>query len=104
MEIAQEVIALTDNFPKRFQFSLVNQIERASVSIPSNIAEGYSRRTAKDQVHFYYITLGSLSELETQLILSTRSKYIDRSVMEELWNKLIELRKIIHGLIRSKSS
>jgi len=103
MEIAEEVIPLTDNFPKRFQFLLANQIERASVSIPSNVAEGYSRRTPKDQVHFYYIALGSLSELETQLVLSTRCKYIDRNVMEELWKKLQELRKIIHGLIRSKS-
>ena len=103
MEIAEEVILLTDDFPKRFQFSLVNQIERASVSIPSNIAEGYSRRTAKDQVNFYYIALSSLSELETQLILSTKCKYIERDIMEKLWHKLQELRKIIHGLIRSKS-
>ena len=102
MEIAEEVILLTDNFPKRFQFSLANQIERAAVSIPSNIAEGYSRRTAKDQVHFFYIALGSLSELETQLVLSTRCKLIDRTIMEELWKKLQELRKITHGLIRSK--
>jgi four helix bundle protein len=49
MEIAEEVLVITEKYPKRFQFSLANQIERASVSIPSNIAEGYSRKIIKDQ-------------------------------------------------------
>jgi four helix bundle protein len=102
MDIAEVVLILTEAFPKRFHFTLCSQIERAAISIPSNIAEGYSRRTPKDQTHFYYISLGSLSELETQLILSTRRKHISRDAMKMLWPTLEEERKIIHGLIRSK--
>jgi len=68
MEIAEEVYAITENFPKRFHFSLANQIERAATSIPSNIAEGYCRKTKKDRSHFYFIARGSLAELEPKLL------------------------------------
>jgi len=100
MEVAEEIYTLTENFPKRYQFSLANQIERSATSIPSNIAEGYCRKSKKDRSHFYFIARGSLAELETQLTLATRKQFIDREVMRILWDKLQELGKIINGLIR----
>lgn len=103
-EVAEEVYTITENFPKRFHYSLANQIERAATSIPSNIAEGYCQRTRKDRIQFYFIARGSLAELETQLVLTTRKKFIEREVMELLWNKLQELGKIINGLIRSDNN
>lgn len=97
MEIAEEVYAITENFPKRFHYSLANQIERAATSIPSNVAEGYCRKTKKDRSHFYFIARGSLAELGTQLTLATRMKFVDRVVTLKLWDKLQELGKIING-------
>jgi four helix bundle protein len=101
MEVAEEVYDITADFPKRLQFSLANQIERAATSIPSNISEGYCRRTKKDQTQFYFVARGSLAELETQLILSTHKNFMTRETMQNLWPKLQELGKIINGLIRA---
>ena len=72
MELAQEIYRLTGLFPAREQYGLVSQMRRASVSIPSNIAEGYGRRTQKEYKRFYSIAFGSGLELETQLLLSKR--------------------------------
>jgi len=72
MELAQETYRLTGLFPAREQYGLVSQMRRASVSIPSNIAEGYGRRTQKEYKRFYSIAFGSGLELETQLLLSKR--------------------------------
>ena len=65
---------LTEKFPKSELYGLVSQIRRASVSVPSNIAEGYGRRTQNEYIQFLHIALGSLRELDTQLIIALRSQ------------------------------
>ena len=69
MQLVKEIYILTDNFPKDEVYGLRSQMERAAVSIPSQIAEGYLRSHKKEYLHFLSISLGSAAELETQVII-----------------------------------
>jgi len=102
MDIAVEVYKLTDNFPSEEKFGLISQMRKCSVSIPSNIAEGAARNSKKEFVNFLYISLGSLSELDTQLELANRLEYIDKKKWEQIDDQLIEEDKVLSGLIRSQ--
>lgn len=95
IELTKNVYLVTKNFPKEEIYGLINQIRRASVSIPSNIAEGASRQSNKEFIQFLYIALGSLAELETQLIISKEIGYINKIEFD-----LEEIRKMILGLIK----
>lgn len=86
--IVVKVYQLTKAFPSEELYALTNQIKRASVSIPSNIAEGYGRNTDKSFSHFIDISRGSLCELETQLIIAKELGFI---VNFELYNEIFEL-------------
>lgn len=70
---------LTRSFPKEEQFGLTNQIRRCAVSIPSNIAEGFSRYSKKEKVNFYRIAKGSLSELQSQILIARDLEYINQT-------------------------
>ena len=70
IELVREIYILTRNFPKLEKFVLIDQIHRAAISIPSNIAEGQTRQYSKEFKQFLYIALGSLAELDTQLIIA----------------------------------
>jgi four helix bundle protein len=76
MDLAAKVYEITDKFPKHEMYSLADQMRRAAVSIPSNIAEGKGRRTTKDFIHFLYVARGSLNELSTQIKLAKRIGYL----------------------------
>jgi len=88
-------------FPKEEQYGLTSQIKRAVVSISSNIAEGFSRRTSKDKKQFYYISLGSLTELQNELLVARDLNYIKKEVFIYLADKTIEVSRLINGLIKS---
>jgi four helix bundle protein len=75
MDLVVEVYSITNNFPKEEVYGLTQQIRRSAVSIPSNIAEGAARESDKEYIRFLYISLGSLSELETQLLIGKRLAY-----------------------------
>lgn len=79
-------------------YGLTSQIKRAAVSIPSNIAEGAGRKGDKEFIQFLYIALGSLAEVETQLLLAKRLKYVD--AIEDTVKDIERLTKLIYGLIR----
>ena len=73
--LVEDIYALTKNFPSDEKYGLSSQIKRAVVSVPSNIAEGAGRKGDKEFIQFLYIAMGSLSELETQLILANRLQF-----------------------------
>ena len=97
MKFAKQIYLLTADFPKEETYGLVSQIRRSAVSIPSNIAEGAARNSSKEFIQFLYIALGSLSELETQLLLSEEIGIIKYSKVE---NNIEQIRKMLVGLIK----
>lgn len=98
MELADHIYTLTDSFPVRETYTLVDQMRRAAISIPSNIAEGRTRGSDRDFIHFLLISRGSCSELDTQLLLSEKRGYISQQqavvacrLCEEVSNRLTNL-------------
>jgi four helix bundle protein len=94
------IYAITNTFPKSELYSLTNQIRRASVSIPSNIAEGWGRYLTKQYIFFLRVSRGSLLELETQLIIARNLKYIEQSTLDDLLSQTEELNKMLNAMIR----
>lgn len=92
-----EMYRVTSDFPERERFGITSQIQRASVSVPSNIAEGHSRSSNADFTRFLYMSLGSVRELESLLEVSLDLGYLD-SISEQI-DKLQEIAKMITGLI-----
>jgi len=95
------IYKLTKPFPKDEQYNLTSQIRRAAVSIPSNIAEGYGRRTTPDYIRALYIAYGSNCELETQIMLSGDLGYIGEQSLESLREDIREVERMLKALIRS---
>ena len=77
VDFVTDVYQITNTFPNHELYGIVNQIRRAAVSIPSNIAEGAARKHKKEFVHYLHVALGSMAELETQLIISQKLNYLD---------------------------
>lgn len=100
MELVDAIYTFVEAFPNSEKYGLSSQITRSAVSIPSNIAEGASRNSEKDFARFLEIGLGSAFELETQLIIAERRKYISESHLEESIMKLTSLQKRIYALRR----
>jgi four helix bundle protein len=100
-ELVLGVYKATENFPKSEQFGLVNQLRRAAVSVTSNIAEGFSRQTIADKRHFYFMALGSSTEIQSQLLIARDLKYITKDVFKSLADLSIEVNKVLNGLIKS---
>ena len=98
MDFVVKVYGLFEQFPQEEKFGLVAQLRRASVSIPSNIAEGCSRNNPKETMQYLYFSLGSLSEVETQLILSERLGFI--RIEDEIMQMIVEIRNMLYGVIR----
>lgn len=101
IEFVTKIYSITHQFPKEEIYGLTSQIRRAAVSVPSNIAEGAARKSKTEFKQFLYISLGSLSEVETQLIISKNLEYIDKTTYDNLNHKVISIRKMITGLIKS---
>jgi len=101
MDLVTEVYRLTDTFPRREVYSLTDQIRRAAVSVPSNIAEGQAHFSRAEFVHFLRHSSGSLAELETQLLIAQRLEYADQAKVEALLKQVVEVGKILNGLINS---
>ncbi len=102
MELVTDIYRLTKSFPKEELYGLTSQIRRSAVSVPSNIAEGAARKNKTEFIQFLYIALGSLSELETQLIISKNLNYSE--TISSLLSKVTDIRKMIFGLIKSIKS
>lgn len=103
-KLVLEIYKITSEFPKDEMFGLTNQMRRCAVSITSNIAEGFSRQFYKEKVQFYYISLGSVTELQNQLLIARDVCYINNGQFQELANLSVKVHKIINGLIKSSKS
>ena len=97
--LVSEIYQLTSSFPKEEIYGLTNQIRRAAVSVPSNIAEGNGRGTSKDSNHFNFIARGSIYELETQLFIAFDLGYISEDQLKSILDKISECKKILQGFI-----
>src|SRR3990167_5600783 len=84
-----EIYRITNGFPREESFGLTNQIRRASISITSNIAEGFSRRSLKEKYRFYAMALGSLTEVQNQLIIASDVKYLSNDKFQEIAEQTI---------------
>ena len=101
IELVNLVYKATKNFPREELYGLTNQIRRASVSVPSNIAEGSARASTKELIHFLYISLGSLSELETQLIIANNLEYLTSEDLKKFEDKITVIIKMLSVLIKT---
>ena len=97
IEIAVKTFQLTDTFPKEDKYGISQQMTRSGISIPSNIAEGSSRRSEKDYARFIEISLGSSFELETQLIISEKLSKGDQTLLQNLKENITDQQKMLTG-------
>lgn len=97
IELVKEIYQLTTNFPADEKFGLTSQIKRAVISIPSNIAEGWGRKSTQNYIQFLRISRGSLFELETQIMISKELKII--SDCEKIDLLILEISKMLNALI-----
>lgn len=97
VDVGKKIYLITSRFPSEEKFGLVSQLRRAGVSVSSNIAEGCGRRTNKDLANFLDIALGSVREIESQLIFSKELGFLSESKLDELEGDLDELGKMISG-------
>lgn len=100
-ELVLSIYRVTATFPPTEAYGLTNQLRRAAVSVTSNIAEGFSRKSNKEKVQFYHLSKGSLSEIDNQITIAKDLHYIDLKVYTELQRKIDDAGKILFGLIRS---
>jgi four helix bundle protein len=101
IEFVKEVYRLTSKFPRTEVYGLTNQIRKAAVSIPSNIAEGQGRNSSKEFKHFLAVSLGSAAELETQLIIAKEINYLTADELNPLLSTLDIIRKMLRALSNS---
>ena len=90
---------MTKTFPKEIQFGLVSQMRRCVVSIPSNVAEGYGRRSRGDYVRFLQVAMGSLFEIQTKLQIALNLDFIDQSEFGSSIDKSREIERVSSALI-----
>ncbi|MEW6163273.1 MAG: four helix bundle protein [Nitrospirota bacterium] len=96
MDLVFDLYNMTRDFPKEEVYGLTSQIRRSAVSISSNIAEGAARSSKREFIQFLYISLGSIAELETQLLLAKRLKYLSSDIV---FHEVDKIRQMILGLI-----
>ncbi|HUY68444.1 MAG TPA: four helix bundle protein [Alphaproteobacteria bacterium] len=99
MDLVVKIYSLTKQFPRDELYSLTNQIRRAAISIPSNIAEGKAKRSKRDFVNFIAIARGSAAELETQLLISQRLAYISVEQARPVLDDINEIGRMLSGLL-----
>lgn len=103
-ELSLMVYKITSKFPKSEIFGLSSQLRRCSISIPSNIAEGYSRISSKHFSNFLKISLGSSSELETQILISKEIGFVKEDEFKEFASLILEIQKMLGALIKKHNS
>ena len=103
-KLVLEIYKITKTFPKDEQFGLTNQLRRAAVSFTSNIAEGFSRNSYKEKLQFYSMALGSLTEIQNQLLVAKDIGYITKQEFDKIAEQTIIINKITNGLIKKSKT
>ena len=103
-KLCLHIYKVTKRFPKDEMYGLTSQIRRSAVSIPSNIAEGYGRKTTLEYVRFLYIAYGSVCELETQTMISGDLGYVKKERLGELRGEIGDVERMLKALIKSLES
>ena len=101
MDMVVAVYGLTADFPAQERYGLASQMQRAAVSIPANIAEGYGRVHRGNYLHHLSIARGSLAELETHIALAVRLQFVEREKAANVWNMTQEVGKMLSTMIRT---
>ena len=101
IEMVEAVYRLSKTFPNEERFGLTSQMQRAAVSVPANIAEGYGRMSRPDYLHHLAIARGSLMELETHLTIAVRLDFAQRDQALPVWDLSQQVGRLLHGLIQS---
>ena len=101
ISLANKVYAITDNFPAKETYALSNQLQRAAVSVASNIAEGASRTSSAEFAHFLEISIGSAFEVETQLTIAYQRNYISEEVYQQILSFITEEEKSINTFLQT---
>lgn len=99
-----QVYKVTKNFPKEEQFGLTNQLRRAVVSITSNIAEGFSRNSYKEKVQFYTMALGSVTEVQNQLLIARDIEYFVNKEFQAMAIQTVTVNKLLNGIIKKSKT
>jgi four helix bundle protein len=99
-KLVLKVYKITNKLPRSESFGLISQLQRASVSITSNIAEGFGRQTIKEKIQFYYLAQGSLTEVKNQLILTRDLEYIPIQEFDDIMLILVDSHRLLQGLLR----
>lgn len=103
-QVVLQLYRLTNQFPRTERYSLTDQVRRAAVSITSNIAEGFSRQSRKEKIQFYYISLGSLTEVDNQITIAKDLGYINQLEYDQLANQIKSVYMLLRRLVNSATS
>ncbi|MFH0891142.1 MAG: four helix bundle protein [Candidatus Falkowbacteria bacterium] len=98
------VYKITKEFPKEEMYCLISQMRRCAISITSNIAEGFSRKSKKEKTQFYHTSLGSITELQNQLLVARDVKYLSEKDFDKIAKQTVITAKLLNGLIKSAQS
>lgn len=100
IEVVKDIYRLTEKLPKQEMYGLISQMRRSAISIPSNVAEGFRRYHNKEYRQFLYVSLGSCAELETQITIAAKLKYIQEDAENRLLEKLDHICRMISNLMK----
>jgi len=103
-ELAKLIYKITAKFPQSETYGLANQLRRAAVSIPSNIAEGFSRGSVKERLQFFQISFGSASEVETQLLLAKELDFAHDADYEFVEKLIVEVKKMLNTMLAPRKN
>ena len=100
-QLVLSIYKVTKSFPSDEIYGLTNQIRRASISITSNIAEGFSRKSQAEKKQFYYISIGSLTEVQNQLLISKDIGYLQKNLFKDIAEQTVLVSKLVNSLIKN---
>ncbi|MBU0767064.1 four helix bundle protein [Patescibacteria group bacterium] len=103
-QLVLSVYKITTSFPKEETYGLTNQLRRAAVSVTSNIAEGFNRRSSKEKCQFYRIALGSLTEIQNQLLVARDIGYLQPKYFTEIAEQTVCIGKMLNGLLKTATT